>query len=297
MAHILAVGIATLDIVNEVAQYPAEDSEVRALSQRIQRGGNATNTLVVLSQLGHSCKWAGVLVDSADAAVVKQDLDRYRIDYRHCRRLSRGRLPTSCVTVSRPHGTRTIVHFRDLPEFAAADFAALPLAGLDWVHFEGRNVDQTLLMMQRVRDEAPGLPVSLEVEKSREGMERLFGLADLVLFSSAFAAARGLSPRELLAHARDTAPQADLVCSLGGKGAVALGQDGDWATAEAVPPAKVVDTLGAGDTFNAGIIDALLQRSSLQDALRFACALAGGKCGRAGLHDLDIPERMDVYRG
>ena len=32
MAKVLAVGIATLDIVNEVDTYPDEDAEVRALA-------------------------------------------------------------------------------------------------------------------------------------------------------------------------------------------------------------------------------------------------------------------------
>ena len=43
MAHILAIGIATLDIVNTLDGYPAEDDVVRALRQRVSRGGNATN--------------------------------------------------------------------------------------------------------------------------------------------------------------------------------------------------------------------------------------------------------------
>lgn len=67
MSRILAIGIATLDIVNLVADYPPEDSEVRALDQRVSRGGNATNTLVVLSQLGHRCSWGGVLAEDADS--------------------------------------------------------------------------------------------------------------------------------------------------------------------------------------------------------------------------------------
>ena len=49
MANILAVGIATIDIINRVNGYPHEDDEIRAISQSIRRGGNATNTLVVLS--------------------------------------------------------------------------------------------------------------------------------------------------------------------------------------------------------------------------------------------------------
>ena len=53
MARILGIGIATLDVINIVDEYPREDDEIRANGQRIARGGNVTNTLVVLSQLGH----------------------------------------------------------------------------------------------------------------------------------------------------------------------------------------------------------------------------------------------------
>lgn len=291
MATILAVGVATLDIVNEVAAYPEEDTEIRALSQRIQRGGNATNTLVVLSQLGHGCVWAGVLADAPDVAVVLEELRRYAIDYRYCLRLPQGRLPTSCVTLSRSSGSRSIVHYRDLPEYAAADFARIPLREIDWLHFEGRNVAETRSMMLRARREARAVPVSLEVEKPREGIEQLFPLADLLLFSSAYAASRELSPGDLLDHTRELAPQARLVCTLGDRGAIGLDRDGETITAGACPPRQIVDTLGAGDTFNAGVIDALLCGAALQEALQFACALAGARCAQTGLHNLTIPAR------
>ena len=51
MSKILGVGIATLDIINRVEHYPGADDEVRALSQVQVRGGNVTNTLVVLAQM------------------------------------------------------------------------------------------------------------------------------------------------------------------------------------------------------------------------------------------------------
>lgn len=52
-------------------------------------------------------------------------------------------------------------------------------------------------------------------------------------------------------------------------------------------PPEVVDTLGAGDTFNAGIIHSLSTGKTLQDAMKYACKLAGYKCGMQGYHGLE----------
>jgi ketohexokinase len=92
MVRILGMDIATLDIINTVEDYPQEDAEIRACAQSQRRGGNATNTLVVLGQLGHHCNWVGT--GQAD-----------------------GRVSTSYVTLNRRSGSRTIVHYRELDEY------------------------------------------------------------------------------------------------------------------------------------------------------------------------------------
>ncbi len=299
MSRILSVGIATLDIINEVAAYPEEDAELRVLSQAVQRGGNATNTLVVLSQLGHRCAWAGVLVNEPGTRVVLDELESYDINTDYCDRLATGRLPTSYVTLSRSTGSRTIVHFRDLPEYSSEAFVRIPLDEFDWIHFEGRNVDETLLMMKRVQDLAPHLSVSLEIEKSREGIEQLFPFARLLLVSSGYAQAYGREPADQLRRMQRHAPQADLVCALGENGAIGLTRQGKWYSVSAYAPEKVVDTLAAGDTFNAGMIHGLCRQDDLKRAMEFASALAGAKCGQTGLHRLKIPldDSMEVGCG
>jgi ketohexokinase len=98
MPRILAIGIATVDIVNLVSEYPAEDSEVRAL------GGNATNTLVVLSQLGHRVAWGGVLAEDADSVHIQNDLRMHHVDLRHVRRQAHGKNPTSYILSSQASG-------------------------------------------------------------------------------------------------------------------------------------------------------------------------------------------------
>lgn len=287
MARILAVGNATLDIINVVDSYPHEDQEIRAQSQHRNRGGNTANTLVVLSQLGHECAWAGTLAADPDAEPIRADLREHGVDLSAVHTVAHGKVPTSYVTLSRLGGSRTIVHFRDLPEYHSRDFAGIDLAALDWIHFEGRNVDEVELMLQRVRREQPQMRCSLEVEKIREGIERLFGYADLLMFSREYALRSGSQHAEqFLQRMHHKGLAAQMSCTWGEKGAHAMNREGKIFHTPAFPPPLVVDTLGAGDVFNAGLIDQLAHGHTIDIALIEASRLAGRKCGIYGLNNL-----------
>lgn len=283
MASILAVGIATIDIINRVSRYPAEDDEVRALSQKQVRGGNASNSLVVLNQLGHQCAWAGVLINEPDTSVVEQDFERHQVDYRSALRLDEGKMPTSYISLSEESGSRTIVHHRDCPELPFAHFKNLAVSDFDWIHFEGRNVEELRQMLHWLRQHYPNILCSLEVEKPREGIEDVLHLPDVLMFSRPYAQSRGFDNAEALLRAQ-SAPGL-MTCSWGEDGAW-LRQGDDMIHSPAFPPPQVVDTLGAGDTFNAGLISALVNEQSPQQALESACRLAGKKCGQDGFERL-----------
>ncbi len=278
MPRVLAVGIATLDIVNRVSSYPREDMEVRALSQRRSRGGNATNSLVILSQLGHSAAWAGVLPVEADSELVLADLARHDVDVSAVVRPPEGKLPTSYITLSADSGSRTIVHYRDLPEYGFADFAGLALESFDWIHFEGRNLGELKMMLEKTRQ--LGIPCSLEVEKPRQGMEALFALPDVLLFSRAWVLEQGIdSPARFLREGIGKGPS---FLAWGAEGAWCRSAGGDIFHARA-PAVEVVDSLGAGDVFNACVIDGLLRGLPLRDVLAGAVNLASTMCAREGL--------------
>jgi len=285
--HILGVGIATVDIINEVAQFPAEDSEHRALTQRICRGGNATNTLVVLQQLGHQCAWAGTLADDANAEIILSDLTTHHVDLTHIKRIHNTTTPTSYVTLHRSTGSRTIVHYRDLAEYGFIDFQKISLGQFRWIHFEGRNISETKKMLHYAKQHYGAITRSLEVEKARTDMEHLFPLADVILFSKNYANSIGTTNAvHFLTSMRKKIPDADLICAWGEQGAFALPKNSQLLHAQPTPIEKIIDTLGAGDTFNAAIIHQRLTKKNWQTALNTACQLAGKKCSQYGLSNI-----------
>lgn len=244
--QILCVGLVVLDIINVVDKYPEEDTDRRCLSQRWQRGGNASNSCTVLSLLGARCAFMGSLAPGHVA--------------------------------------------ENLPDVSAKDFEKVDLTRFKWIHIEGRNASEQVKMLQRIDEYNARQPlpqkvrVSVEIEKPREELFQLFSFGEVVFvskdvakhlgFRSAAEALRGLYSR--------VRKGATLVCAWAEEGADALGPDGQLLHSDAFPPPRVVDTLGAGDTFNASVIFSLSKGNSMQEALRFGCQVAGKKCGLQG---------------
>ncbi|XP_027706286.1 ketohexokinase isoform X2 [Vombatus ursinus] len=289
--QILCVGLVVLDIINVVEKYPEEDADSRCLTQRWQRGGNASNSCTILSLLGAPCAFMGSLAPGHVADFVLDDLRRYSVDLRYTVPQRVGSVPISTVIISAATGSRTILHAnRNLPDVSAKDFEKVDLNRFKWIHFEGRNASEQVKMLQRVEQHNKRLPqaqqikISVEVEKPREELYQLFAYGDVVFVSKDVARHMGFrSAAETLKGLYNRVGKgAMLVCAWAEEGADALGPDGRLLHSDAFPPPRVVDTLGAGDTFNASVIFSLSQGKSMQEALTFGCQIAGKKCGIQG---------------
>lgn len=287
MSRILAVGIATLDIINNVEHFPREDEELRALSQQIRRGGNAANSACILAQFGHQVSLLCTLARDTAGERIEKELRQCGVVLDQVVYVDNACTPTSYITLNRQNGSRTIIHYRDLPELKAEQFQTNQVERYDWFHFEGRNIAETEKMLRRLKRYISDQPISIEIEKPREGIERLFAYADILFFSRTYVTQHGYtSVTDFFTDIQSSTGPAILICGWGEQGAHACDHHGRHYRTPAFPPQRVVDTIGAGDTFNAGFIHAMLDGQTIESALISACKLAGRKVGQQGFANL-----------
>lgn len=103
--------------------------------------------------------------------------------------------PAPRPDASRPGGTRTCIHTPGAPMTPSEmtrDLITSALAGAALVYFDGRLTEAALLLARAAR--AAGVPVLVEGERLRPGLEQLLAEADYVVTSAHFPQASQLPP-------------------------------------------------------------------------------------------------------
>lgn len=285
---VLCVGLVCIDIIQVCGRYPKEDSDQRCLESRWQRGGNASNNCTVFSQLGTECEFLGTMSDGIFTEYAKEDFKKDNICIDHCVFHNGCEFPLSTVLINAANGSRTIIHSnKNLPELTLENFKALDLSKYRWIHFEGRNVTEAITMLEHVKDwNCRNRPVrtSVEVEKDKPDMNKFLPFADFVFVGKDYAVRKGCkNMKEAVIHFYKLAkPEATVICPWGEQGAMSYSKHDGFAETCAYPPKKVVDTLGAGDTFVAATISHLLNGFNVKQSIEFGCKVAGIKVGMPG---------------
>ncbi|XP_029452171.1 ketohexokinase isoform X6 [Rhinatrema bivittatum] len=285
---ILCVGLVCLDIISVVDKYPEEDTDTRCLSQRWQRGGNASNSCTILAQLGAPCAFMGSLATGHMAnSFALDNFKLYNIDISHVITRSECSFPASVVIGNKTNGSRTILHSNS---FIIDDFQK---RGIEVSHVAWQSRGDTPCSCCTVNIVNGSRTITLYDTNLPDVTAQDFQKVDLSQYK--WIHWEVFVSKDLAQHfGFDSAPEtlkglysrvrngAYLICAWAEKGADAMGPDGVVIHSDAFPPDTIVDTLGAGDTFNASVIYALSTGKTMQEALTFGCQIAGRKCGVQG---------------
>ena len=319
--HILSVGLAAVDFVAVVDHFPVPDEKMRSSSLIVEGGGNAANTAAAIGRLGIAdVSLVTAVGDDANGNTIVEGLKDYFIGTDSIERFE-GCSPFSYILTTDIDGdnTRTVVHQPADGDMSIDFVEKLDLEKVTAVHFDLRYPKAAMILAERCAK--AGIPYSVDVERPREGLEEILSQATVVICNSNYCdTVLGKDEKETDVAARlrkvvaDQAPKAQIaVQTLGSKGSclIRMGEhdkktgtilkdkkDKSLPVVEekkgvlycsALKGVTVVDTTGAGDSFQGGLISALwasgelpTDTKALGHALRIASRVAGKKVEKPG---------------
>lgn len=306
-------------------------------------GGAEANVAVSLARFGHDARMVGVVADNALGEAALGELRRHRVDTRGVQQAV-GRMGLYFLTPGAIQRPSEVLYDRADSAFARAgggthDWPAL-LAGADWLHVSGvtpalgqRAADGVLSAVRAAR--AAGTKVSFDGNFRPKLWQAWGGDAPTILrglmaeADLLFASHRDLqvvlglefpqaTPQERFAagaaaafqafpHLRQMAATVRVQRSVDHHviSAITALRDGALHTTAARDVSPIVDRIGTGDAFAAGVLHGGLAGLSAQDALDFGVAAACLKhslpgdfnlVGAADVHALLGENALDVKR-
>ncbi|MBK8198147.1 MAG: ribokinase [Acidobacteria bacterium] len=273
---ITVIGSVNLDLVASGAPLPHPGETVTGARLARYPGGKGANQALAAARLGHKVRLVAAVGNDDMAEEALKLLRNGGVDLSATHYLSGETTGTALIAVS-PEGENLIVVCPGANNaLTAEDAAASPIEHMLGV----LEVPVPALLAAAAR--ATGF-VALNLAPAMSVPPELLAEADLLVVNETEAAFYG-----------DTlhAPGRRVAISLGGEGAELW--KGGVRIASARPPAvRVVDTVGAGDTFFAALACALIEGQPDEAALQFAVAAGAAACTRPGAQP-SLPNRVDV---
>lgn len=254
MTHpeVLVVGEALIDIVQRAGQEPVE-----------LPGGSCANVALALGRLGHHPRLATVLADDERGAVLRRWLDASDVAVEAAEPAT-GRTSTAAAVLDASGAARYEFDLSWVsPPVAGEACDVLHVGSIASVLAPGADAVRDLVRRTRRRalvcfdpNARPAITPDRDVTLAR--VEELVALADVVKVSDEDLDwyVPGVAPTEAAVRWAGLGP-AIVVVTRGGSGASVLRADGTVLDVPGVET-EVVDTIAAGDTFTAGLLDGLL---------------------------------------
>ena len=278
MARIVVVGSINMDLVTVAARFPAPGETLLGERFLTVPGGKGANQAVAAARLGAEVALVGAVGDDAFGTSLKQGLADEGVDLTHVATLPDEGSGTASITVAEGDNQIIVVpaaNARVTPAQVHAAQRAIERADAVLVQMEIplESVEATVRLGHRL-----GVPVILNPAPAQPLPRDWLALASyLTPNQHELATVLDSDPKDDFRALMRRAP-CPVVLTRGGEGAW-YREDGD-PQHQAGFAVSVVDTTGAGDTFNGAL--AVYLREGLEQAVRKACAAAALSVTRLG---------------
>lgn len=299
MKPVLVIGDLNADLIlTGLSDHPRYGREVLVRGCRITLGGSAAIFACGLARLGHPVRFLGKVGRDGTGDMVLDRMRRRGVDVSGVRRDAK--VGTGIAVAFTHTDDRALVSYlgtvastsaRDVPVDSWRKYSHLHLTS-PFIQFGLRDSFPSLLRQAK----RAGLTTSIDPgwdPRERWDLHSIYPWVDVLLVNEVEAKALTGLGRPMKAASRLSGRVRIAVVKTGPKGALAASSGREWrAPSYSVDP---VDTTGAGDTFDAGFLDAWLAGESMDRALTFGCACGALSTTKPGGYE-GQPGRAEAYR-
>lgn len=275
MSTVLVVGVAVMDFMFFMDEFPTRPEKYRADQALVTGGGCGGNAAVAIARLGGDARLATRLGNDAVGRMIADDLIECGVDLKLTDRSGRRSSYSSIVVAA--NGDRQIVNFRG-DGLAEHTGAIRDAEKVDAVLVDTRWPEGACEALRRARHfSVPGI-----VDGEAPLVDEVLSLASHIAFSEQGLAdfAPGKSRADALRLAAEKY-DAWVCVTHGESGVTHVTADGRLVTVPAFN-VETKDTAGAGDVWHGAFALALAEGQTEHDAVRFSNAVAALKCARIG---------------
>ncbi|XP_002445656.1 ribokinase isoform X2 [Sorghum bicolor] len=185
---VLGCGAASVDYLATVASFPNPDDKIRSLALKVQGGGNTGNALTAAARLGLRPRIISKVSNDAQGRNILKELQDDGIDTSYMLVAEDGNSPFTYIIVDNQTKTRTCIHTPGypplLPEELTKENLSAALDGADMVYFDVRLHETALIVAEEASRRK--IPIFIDAEKKREGLDELLNFATYVVCSAKF---------------------------------------------------------------------------------------------------------------
>ncbi|MCO5583585.1 hypothetical protein L7F22_037498 [Adiantum nelumboides] len=187
-AVVAGCGAVSIDYLASVAQFPQPDEKIRSVDFKVQGGGNAGNCLTATARLGLRPRILSKVAEDAFGKLVIDELIGDGVDTSFIVVSESGTTSFTYVIVDRNTNTRTCINSPGYPPLTPQELPDGTLSqildGARLLYLDGRLADTALLLAKEAKRKS--IPILVDAERKREGLDDLLALADYVVCSAKF---------------------------------------------------------------------------------------------------------------
>ncbi|WP_414052999.1 ribokinase [Macrococcus animalis] len=286
MKDIYVIGSMSVDLVTQAKRLPKKGETILGESFFMTNGGKGANQAVSAARLGANVRMVGCVGDDSFAEMIVNNLKENQVNVDYVEPITHCASGTAHITLA-DHDNSIIV----VPSANGKVSEALVDKVMDNIS------DESIILLQ---NEIPKSVIEYIIEKSFEkGITTIYNPAPYIeidknlLSKVSYFTPNETEVKDMFGEGFET-----LIAEFPNQMIVTLGDKGATYYDESlinIPSikAKVVDTTGAGDTFNGALAVALSEDMALSEALQFANRAASISVGGLGAQG-GMPYRKDM---